>query len=260
MTETDEFTKPKSGQVIGKFDELGQAFKVSFDIMIKSVEEGYSNILFATSADAETLAGATFNDLLKIKGTIPKDSPYPEINRHPAMWIMPGNTSDEKAGLMICGEYIRNKWTPFWSAVNPINGPLERCWSHENVESWKELSVGEWSVFWSLMVFLNSFLFRYTVEFHQWVWDYVEYEYGWGYYEHTYDFGSVTKITITGRDVNFSYRNTVGGDLNVFQRHKNVKVYGAIPSNTFKPANVKIDSFRFTKERNDNYVNYLGKK
>ena len=144
LTETDEFTKPKSGQVIGTFDELGQAFKVRFDIMIKSVEEGYSNILFATSADAETLADATFNDLLKIKGTIPKDSPYPEINRHPAMWIMPGNTSDEKAGLMICGEYIRNKWTPFWSGINPINGPLERCWSHENVESWKELSVGEW--------------------------------------------------------------------------------------------------------------------
>ena len=94
------------------------------------------------------------------------------------------------------------------------------------------------------------FLFRYTVEFHQYVWDYAEYEYGWGWYEETYDFGSVTKITVTGRDVNFSYSNTVGGDLKVFQRHKNVKVYGAIPSNTFKPANVKIDNFRFTKERN----------
>ena len=77
-----------------------------------------------------------------------------------------------------------------------------------------------------------------------------------GYYD--YDFGSETEITITGRDVNFPYLNTVGGDLNVFQRHKNVKVYGAIPSNTFKPANVKIDNFRFTKERNNNHVNHLG--
>ena len=140
MQETDEFTKPKNGQVVAKFDQLGQSFTVRFDIMIKSVQEDFSNILFATSASAKTLVNADHDDLLKIRGDIPEGSAYPEINRHPAMWIMPGNTSDEKAGLMICGEYIR----PSGIISNPNPNGLDRCWSHKNVEAWKELSVGQW--------------------------------------------------------------------------------------------------------------------
>ena len=139
MQETDEFTKPKSGQVVRKFDEFGKSFIVSFDIMIKSAEETFSNILFATSAGPETLANADYNDLLKIRGDIPKGSSYPEINRHPAMWIMPGNTSDDKVGLMICGEYVRPSF-----AIDSFPKPIDRCWSHKNVEAWKELSIGEW--------------------------------------------------------------------------------------------------------------------
>ena len=140
MQETDEFTKPKSGQVVRKFDEFGKSFTVSFDIMIKSAEETFSNIIFATSASPETLANADYNDLLKIRGDIPKGSSYPEINRHPAMWIMPGNTNDEKVGLMICGEYVR----PSGLLLNSFGKPIDRCWSHKNVEAWKELSIGEW--------------------------------------------------------------------------------------------------------------------
>lgn len=96
-----------------------------------------SNILFATSASAETLGNADYNDLLKIRGDIKKGESFPEINRHPAMWIMPGNANDEKVGLMICGEYIQWDWNP-----NPK--PVDRCWDHENVETWKKLSVGKW--------------------------------------------------------------------------------------------------------------------
>ena len=53
MTETDEFTKPKRGQIVAEFDEphhFLDRFTVSFDIMINSAKKGYSNILFATSA------------------------------------------------------------------------------------------------------------------------------------------------------------------------------------------------------------------
>lgn len=141
LTESDEFTRPKSGQVIGNFDELGLSFAVGFDIKIESAHKHFSNILFATSASSKTLGDADFNDLLKIRGDIMKDESFPEINRHPAMWVMPGNESDEKVGLMICGEYIQWSWDP-----NHPNHPkpVDRCWNHENVEAWKELSVGKW--------------------------------------------------------------------------------------------------------------------
>ena len=137
LVETDEFSRPKNGQVIAEFDELGMAFTVSFDIMIDSAQKHFSNILFATSASAETLGNADYNDLLKIRGDIKKGESFPEINRHPAMWIMPGNANDEKVGLMICGEYIQWDWNP-----NPK--PVDRCWNHENVETWKKLSLGNW--------------------------------------------------------------------------------------------------------------------
>ena len=52
MTETDEFTKPKRGQIVAEFDEPHQ-FTVSFDIMINSAKKGYSNILFATGASPD---------------------------------------------------------------------------------------------------------------------------------------------------------------------------------------------------------------
>ena len=139
LLEATEFTRPKSGQVIGNFDELGLAFAVSFDIKIESAHKHFSNIMFATSANAKTLGNASFNDLLKIRGDIMKDEPMPEINRHPAMWLMPGNRNDEQVGLMICGEYIQWDWNP-----NPK--PVDRCWNHENVEAWKKLSVGKWLV------------------------------------------------------------------------------------------------------------------
>ena len=70
-----------------------------------------------------------------------------------------------------------------------------------------------------------------------------DYEFHWGY---TFENGRDTEITVTGEDVNFRYHNTIG-DYNTFQFHKDVTVYGAIPSNTFKPANVKIDNFSITK-------------
>ena len=55
LTETDEFTKPKRGQIVAEFDEfpLEHEFTVSFDIMINSAKKGYSNILFATSASPD---------------------------------------------------------------------------------------------------------------------------------------------------------------------------------------------------------------
>ena len=138
LKETNEFTKPKNGQIVGKFEDyLDKSFKINFDIMIKSAEENFSNILFATSASPETLANADFNDLLKIRGDVAKDASYPEIDRSPAIWVMPGNENDEKVGLMMCGEYVQWEWNP-----NPK--PVTRCWSHENVESWKQLTVGKW--------------------------------------------------------------------------------------------------------------------
>ena len=158
LKETDEFTKPKNGQIVAKFDPyLNINFKVNFDLMIKSAEENFSNILFATSASPETLANAEYNDLLKIQGDVPIGSPYPEIDRHPAIWVMPGNKSDEKVGLMMCGEYVQWGWNPneilgHWekdpngvqthSELNPKS--LTRCWNHENVEAWKQLTIGKW--------------------------------------------------------------------------------------------------------------------
>ena len=141
LKETDEFTKPKNGQIVGKFDNyLDKNYNVNFDLMIKSAEENFSNILFATSANPKTLIDADYDDLLQIRGDVPNDSSYPEIDRHPAIWVMPGNKSDEKVGLMICGEYVMYE-------SNPNPRPVSRCWSHENVEAWKELTVGKWLVF-----------------------------------------------------------------------------------------------------------------
>ena len=149
LKETDEFTKPKNGQIVAKISPYqDKDFKVSFDLMIKSAEENFSNIIFATSASPETLANAEYNDLLKIRGDVPIGSPYPEIDRHPAIWVMPGNKSDEKVGLMMCGEYV------MWSS----KGPVTRCWSHENVQAWKQLTVGKWLV-------LISYRYRFTIVF-----------------------------------------------------------------------------------------------
>ena len=55
LTETDEFTKPKRGQIVAEFDEypMEHEFSVSFDIMINSAKKGYSNILFATNASPD---------------------------------------------------------------------------------------------------------------------------------------------------------------------------------------------------------------
>ena len=132
----DEFTKPKSGQVIATFDKLGPDFSVTFDLKINSAQSDYSNILFATSASADKLAKADFDDLLQLHGNINHDAAYPEINRHPGIWVMPGQASDTTAGLMICAEYV--KWE------NSSGRPLERCFSHKNVDFWKKLTIGEW--------------------------------------------------------------------------------------------------------------------
>ena len=136
MDVADEFTKPKSGQVIATFDELGPDFSVTFDLKINSAQSDYSNILFATSASADKLAKADFDDLLQLHGNINYDAAYPEINRHPGIWVMPGQASDTTAGLMICAEYV--KWE------HRSGRPLDRCFSHENDEFWKKLTIGEW--------------------------------------------------------------------------------------------------------------------
>ena len=93
-------------------------------------------------------------------------------------------------------------------------------------------------------------LFRYRIEFEQYQWeswDYYELEYGFGY---DFDFGYDTKITVTGGDVNFQFHSSLGDDLNMFNFHKNVTVYGSIPSNKFVPANVEIDDYSFRKTDN----------
>ena len=60
--------------------------------------------------------------------------------------------------------------------------------------------------------------------------------------------GCDTRITINGPEVNFSYQHTLGNRQDAFQKHKDVTVYGAIPSNKFDPANVKINNFSFKSE------------
>ena len=114
LTETDEFTKPKRGQIVAEIDEfpLEHEFSITFDIMIKSAQKDYTNILFATDASPETLVDADFDDLLNPRGDVSIGKPFPAINRRPAMWIMPGNASDEQVGFMICGEYF--KWNEDW--------------------------------------------------------------------------------------------------------------------------------------------------
>merc|ERR1711893_47164 len=105
----------------------------------------------------------------------------------------------------MCGEYIQ--WDYNW---NPKPRPVTRCWSHENVEAWKQLTVGKW----------------YRVEFRQWEWedwDYYELEYGWGY---DVTVGYTTQITVSGDDVNFRYKNTLGDEWGLFKRKYDVTVYG----------------------------------
>ena len=96
----------------------------------------------------------------------------------------------------------------------------------------------------SLSVYLTFFP-RYHVEFYQYEWedwDYYELEYGWGY---DVTIGYTTKISVSGDDVNFRYHNTLTDDYNLFKRKYDVTVYGGIPNNNFKPANAKIDNFKF---------------
>ena len=82
-------------------------------------------------------------------------------------------------------------------------------------------------------------------------WDYYELEYGFGY---DFDLGYDTKITITGEDANFHFHSSLGDDKFIntcmFKFHKNVTVYGSLPSNKFNAANVEIDNFSFRKTDN----------
>ena len=82
-------------------------------------------------------------------------------------------------------------------------------------------------------------------------WDYYELEYGFGY---DFDLGYDTKITITGEDANFHFHSSLGDDKFIntcmFKFHKNVTVYGSLPSNKFNAANAEIDNFSFRKTDN----------
>ena len=66
---------------------------------------------FIVSQSSEKLVNADFDDLLDSNGAI--DGWNAEINRVPAMWIMPGNSNDEQVGFMICGEYFRSRYLGF---------------------------------------------------------------------------------------------------------------------------------------------------
>ena len=115
-----------------------------------------------------------------------------------------------------------------------------KCRSLEATYCWEMVS------FQSIFLFVNlTYFFRYRVEFRQWEWedwDYYELEYGWGY---DVTVGYTTQITVSGDDVNFRYKNTLGDEWGLFKRKYDVTVYGGIPSNNFKPANAKIDNFSF---------------
>ena len=63
------------------------------------------------SQSSEKLVNADCDDLLDSNGAI--DGWNAEINRVPAMWIMPGNSNDEQVGFMICGEYFRSRYLGF---------------------------------------------------------------------------------------------------------------------------------------------------
>ena len=59
------------------------------------------------SLSPETLVNADFDDLLNPTNDVDTEGyRTPEINRIPAMWIMPGKANDEEVGFMICGEYF----------------------------------------------------------------------------------------------------------------------------------------------------------
>lgn len=227
MDAADEFTKPKSGQIVKRFDKLGPDFKVKFDLNIKSAMSSYSNILFATSANANLLSNASFDDLLKQHGNINHDASYPAINRHPGIWINPGKSSDETAGLTICAEYVK------WENVN--GRPLDRCFTDTNIDVMKPLKINTW----------------YEIEFEQFCW--IDDDY-YDYYDYYYDYrsdrfsvseGCDTRISVRGDGVNFSYQHTLGNRMDAFQTHSDVVVYGGLPSNTFPAANVKVQNFEF---------------
>jgi len=230
-----EFTKPVAGKIVKTFDSLGQDYRVSFEIKVTGRSSGYTNILFGTSASAKKLGKASHDDLLNPHGDIPHDSEYPEINRHPGIWIKPNS-----ADLEICTEFV--KWE------NTSGRPLERCWSSHNVEFWKELKINEW----------------YTINLSQFCWfdeDYY-YDYGYDYYDY-YDYrrkrdtderfwgpesGCDTRIEINGPDINFSFSHTLGNREDAFQEHKDVKIYGSIPNSKFPPAKVQIRNFEMVDE------------
>ena len=91
-------------------------------------------------------------------------------------------------------------------------------------------------------------------------WDSAEYAYyyedydnnGWSWF---FDKGYETKITVTGEDVRFCYKNVLGNDVSPYKK-KNIKVYGSIPSNEFEPANVLIDDFDFDVPEEAYYYDY----
>ena len=90
-------------------------------------------------------------------------------------------------------------------------------------------------------------------------WDYAYYyndyeDNGWSW---EVDKGYETKIYVRGEDANFSFSNTLGEDMSPAKR-RNVKVYGAIPSNHFNPANVEIDNFVFDVPEEEYYYNFYG--
>merc|ERR1712157_57812 len=155
-----EFTKPSAGKIIKTFDSLGPDYDLKFEIKVTGKSSGYTNIIFATSASAKKLGKASQEDLLKPHGDIPHDSEYPDINRHPGIWIKP-NSSD----LEICTEFV--KWE------NTSGRPLTRCWSSSFMDSWKELKMNEW----------------YSVHLSQFCWVDDDYYYDYGYDYDYYDYG-----------------------------------------------------------------------
>ena len=59
------------------------------------------------------------------------------------------------------------------------------------------------------------------------------------------DSGCDTAIHFSGPNNHFQFTHTLGNRPDAFQVHKDVVVYGSMPSNRFEPAKVKIRDYSF---------------
>ena len=140
-------------------------------------------------------------------------------------------TLKRKPAYKVCG----NMLIAFFININ-----YYRCWSPYNLESMNALALNEWTE-----VSISQYCWDDNDDYY----DYSDYYDYYGYYRSQpryVDHGCDTLLSLSGTGNQMSYQHTLGNRDDAFQTHRNVVVYGSMPSNgIFGAADVEIQDYSF---------------